>query len=59
MFRRLFNRRIVLSTFLGFAAALTTMLERLTSRNTATPPIPELPTEDSWADQVIKSCGWN
>jgi glycosyltransferase involved in cell wall biosynthesis len=42
----------------GFAAALTTMLERLTSRNTSTPRIPELPTEDSWADQLIKGCGW-
>ena len=43
----------------GFAAALTAMLERLTSRNTSTPPIPELPTEESWADQLIKSCDWN
>jgi glycosyltransferase involved in cell wall biosynthesis len=42
----------------GFVNALKDMLLRVNEPDFFDRPLPELPTEESWAREMIKNCGW-
>jgi glycosyltransferase involved in cell wall biosynthesis len=43
----------------GFAVALRSMIQRVADPAFFENPLPVLPTEESWADEVVQLCGWH